>query len=164
MILELLLVALLTFLPFLELRFSIPFGILEGTIHLPFGISLSGLGLPIVPVFLTAILSNILLGLVLYPVLQYVDGFCHRSRYARHYIQLLDRSRRKMRPYVKKYGVFGASLFIGVPIPGSGVFSGSLGALVLGMSRRNFYKALVLGVLIAGLAMTLLTVTGMSIF
>ena len=46
------------------------------------------------------------------------------------------------------------AVFIGIPLPGSGVYTGALGAYLLGVDRRKFSVANVLGVLIAGAAVT----------
>ena len=43
------------------------------------------------------------------------------------------------------------ALFIGVPLPGTGAVTGAVGAFLLGFSRRRFYLANCLGVLMAGI-------------
>ena len=46
------------------------------------------------------------------------------------------------------------ALFIGIPLPGSGVYTGAFGSYLLGLDRRKFAIANVVGVLIAGAAVT----------
>ena len=56
------------------------------------------------------------------------------------------------------------ALFIAIPLPVSGVYTGSLGAFVLGLNRKQFYRSCILGVLIAGTLVTLITLGGIAIF
>lgn len=154
----------LTFLPFVELRLSIPVGILNGTVPLFFGLSVSGLALNPLVVYFTATITNILLGFGIYELLVVLDKHLRRSPINYRYTQFLDTARRSLSPYVKKYGIYGVALFIALPIPGSGVYIGSVGSHVLGLSRKDFRYACVLGVIIAASLVTLLTLTSQSIF
>ncbi len=66
--------------------------------------------------------------------------------------------------FTEKYSALGLALFIAIPLPGSGVYMGTLGAFVLGLERKKFLIASAVGVTLAGIIVTLLTMTGMSIF
>jgi uncharacterized membrane protein len=164
MIIPILIIILLTFMPLVELRLSIPVGILQGSIHLPYGITLNGLGMNPIIVFVIAVLSNILLGFALFHIWNSLDKMLRNSFVKKPYTKFMNKSHRKVKKFVDKYGILGVALFIGIPLPGSGVYAGSLGAFVLGLDRKHFYKATIIGVLIAGILVTLLTVTGMAIF
>ena len=154
----------LTFTPFVELRLSIPVGILQGSIHLPFGIELTGMGMNWLLVAGICIVSNIILGIILYHVFELLDSWLRRSFMKKAYIRFSNKSHKKIHKFVEKYGVLGVAVFIGLPVPGSGVYTGTLGAFLIGLDRKSFYKACVLGVFMAGTIVTLLTVTGMAIF
>jgi uncharacterized membrane protein len=164
MIVPILIVVLLTFMPLVELRLSIPVGILSGSVNLPFGITLSGLGMNFVIVFVIAVLANILLGFLLFHFWEFADEWLRKSRVKKHYSKFMNKAHRKLKKFVDKYGVLGVALFIGIPIPGSGVYTGSLGAFVLGLDRKHFYKATIIGVLIAGILVTAITLGGISLF
>ena len=144
------LLTLITLIPALELRASIPFGIFGNE---RWGIPPGVLGWP--GVVLVCVASNIVLGwvvfLVMGPAMRLLDRFPWFARQAEPW---LERARRKLHPYVEKYGTIGVALFIGVPLPGSGVYTGAVGSYLIGMSRRNFAVANVLGVVIAGAAVT----------
>jgi uncharacterized membrane protein len=154
----------ITFLPFVELRLSIPVGILTGTIYLPFGLTLSGLGLNPLLVFITALITNIILGFLVFNLVHIFDKRLRNSRIKKPYSSFMDRSHRKIGRYTEKYGTLGVAIFIGLPIPGSGVYMGSLGAFMLGLKKKQFYLATILGVTIAASIVTILTVTGKGIF
>ncbi len=164
MIIPILIIILLTFLPFVELRLSIPVGILSGSIDFPFGITLSGLGMNPVIVFAIAVLSNILLGFFLFHVWKSFDHKLRKSIIKKQYSKFMDKSHKKLKKFVDNYGTIGVAFFIGIPFPGSGVYAGSLGAFVLGLDKKHFYKACILGVLIAGILVTIITLGGISIF
>ena len=60
-----------------------------------------------------------------------------------------ERTQHKLHPYVEKYGEWGLAVFIGVPLPGTGAYTGAFGAFLLGLDKRKFLVANALGVLIA---------------
>ena len=164
MLKELLILIGIVMLPFIELRLAIPVGILSGTMYLPYGIHMSGLGLEPLLVFFTAVLSNIFLGFIVFNFLTIFDKRLRNTRISKYYVRLLERSRKKVHRQVEKYGILGLAVFIGLPIPGSGIYSGSLAAFVLGFSKRNFYIANFIGVTLAGIIVTILTLIGNSLF
>ena len=55
-------------------------------------------------------------------------------------------------------------LFVGIPLPGTGAWTGALGASFLKMGIRSTALAVSLGVIIAGIIMTILTHLGLHIF
>ncbi|MBN1544406.1 small multi-drug export protein [Candidatus Woesearchaeota archaeon] len=148
MLREILGLVIITFLPLLELRASIPYGILQ-----------TGLGW--VNVFIVCVVTNILLGILVYFLL---DKFVHLvvkvKAIGRVYNRFVERTQKKITPYVDKYGTLGVALFIGVPLPGSGVYTGALGSYLLGLGYKRFFIACVVGVIIAGVAVTLITLFG----
>lgn len=135
---------LITLVPALELRASIPVGIF----------SMRG-ALPWQSVVLICVAANIVLGWGVFLVMGPAFTFVRRwAWFERRIWPLLERTRRRVHPYVEKYGELGVAVFIGIPLPGSGVYTGALGAYLLGVDRRKFAVANVIGVLIAGAAVT----------
>ena len=57
---------------------------------------------------------------------------------------------------IRKYGRWGLLLFVGIPLPGTGAWTGALIATLLRMKKRESLPFIFLGVLIAGLIMSLL--------
>ncbi|NOY82101.1 MAG: small multi-drug export protein [Kiritimatiellaeota bacterium] len=144
-----------TLIPALELRASIPYGVLGNE---KLGITPGMMSWPVV--VLVCVVANIVLGWgvfwVLGPCFNRLDRFAWFSRCFR---PILDRTRARLKPYVDRYGTLGVAVFIGVPLPGSGVYTGALGAFLLGVDRRKFAVANVLGVLIAAMVVTGVTLT-----
>lgn len=155
----------ITLLPAFELRASIPVGILEGRLDLPFGLAIEGMGLSWPFVFAVCVVSNAILGIVLYPIL---DRFIHLLEripiIGRFWEGFVKRAQRRIHPYVERWGAVGVALFVAIPLPGSGSYTGAVGAYVLGMSYRRFILANTLGVTLAGIAVTAIVLTGSGLF
>ncbi|MCK5806075.1 MAG: small multi-drug export protein [Lentisphaeria bacterium] len=163
MIKQIILLILVTLIPALELRASIPFGMLYGSER--FGIQEGALSWPFVVLICMA--ANIVLGWGVYWVLAPILAWFERFSWFRRWIlPIMEHMRQKLKPYVDKYGEMGVAVFIGIPLPGSGVYTGAVGAFLLGLDRRKFAVANVIGVLIAGTVVTavcLLVQTGMDL-
>ena len=65
---------------------------------------------------------------------------------------------------VQKYQYIGLWLFVAIPLPGTGAWTGSLAAAFLDMRLKNALPAVVLGVLTAGCIMLGLTHMGINLF
>jgi len=143
---------LVTFIPGLELRASIPYGI-------------TVLGMPWIKVVIITFITNILLGPIVYILLNnFVHIVIKINFFNKIYEKFVIRTRHKIENKVEKYGELGLALFIGVPLPGSGVYTGALAAFILGLNFKKFLIATVIGVFIAGILVTIATLTGVGIF
>lgn len=138
-----LLLVLITLIPALELRASIPYGVLINT-ELQWG-TVAGI----------CVLANIILGFGVFWIMGPCFNFLRQWDWFERVIWPgLEKTQRKLHPYVEKYGELGVALFIGIPLPGSGVYTGAFGSYLLGLNRRKFVIANLIGVLIAGTAVT----------
>ncbi|MBU0459876.1 MAG: small multi-drug export protein [Nanoarchaeota archaeon] len=140
----------LTLLPFLELRASIPYGVFNTNLSLT-------------AIFFICVLTNILLAPLIYFFLNNIIYLFLKINFINKlYQKTVSRVQRKAHKYVEKYGILGLAIFIGVPLPGSGVYSGALAAYILGFKFKDFFKAAVIGVLIAGVIVLLVSTAGES--
>ena len=143
---------LLTLVPGLELRASIPYGIIKGDFHWTI-------------VFLICVTANIVLGPIVYLLL---DKFVYLLEkiplFHRIYNKFVERTQKKVQKPVEKYGELGIAIFIGVPLPGSGSYTGAFGAYLLGLGYRKFIIANIIGVLIAATIVTAIVLTGDGVF
>ena len=55
-------------------------------------------------------------------------------------------------------------LFVGIPLPGTGAWTGTLAASILDMDFKSSILAVMLGVLLAGIIMLLVSVAGVGLF
>ena len=149
---ETLWIILLSMSPVFELRAGIPYGIISTDLHWSL-------------VFMIAVFSNILVAFILWFALRkFVHFFCQSKKFEKFYHKTVKKAQKKIHPYIHKYGIAGLALFIGMPIPGSGVYTGTLGAFVLGYHFKRFITAAIIGVIIAGLIVTAIMVTGTTVF
>ena len=65
---------------------------------------------------------------------------------------------------VAKYGFFALTMFVGIPVPGTGAWSGSLVSTILGFEPRKGFVSILLGVIMAGVILTLVLYGGLAIF
>jgi uncharacterized membrane protein len=155
----------ITMIPALELRASIPVGLLATDLDLPFGVHIHGMAFSWQAVFAVCVVSNFILGVLLYPVLGRLLLLLERiplvNRFWRYTV---ERTQRRIHPYVERWGMIGVALFIAIPLPGSGTYSGALGAFLMGMSYRRFLVANAIGVLVAGAAVTAVVLSGTGLF
>lgn len=63
----------------------------------------------------------------------------------------------KNKGQVERYGFWGLVLFVGIPLPGTGAWTGSLVAALLHMRFRKAFAAILLGIAIATIIMSLLS-------
>ena len=76
-----------------------------------------------------------------------------------------ERAGQKMVAKTGRKGLFLALLlFVGVPIPGTGAWTGTLGASFLNMGFKSAVAAVSLGVVLAGTIMALISTVGLHIF
>jgi len=65
---------------------------------------------------------------------------------------------------VKKYGFFALTMFTGIPVPGTGAWSGSLIATILEFDFKSAILSILLGVIMAGIIMTIACYGAVGIF
>ena len=79
-------------------------------------------------------------------------------------VKWLDKKVIKHKDQIEKYGFWGLVLFVGIPLPGTGAWTGCLIAAVLEMDRKKAFIAALLGVLIASIIMMLISFGFLKIF
>ncbi len=145
-----LLMALLSILPISELRGAIPYGYLNN--------------IPLYQCFIISVLVNAmapLLGYFFFSTLHKVlDKW---NAYHNFFEKTIARSRAKVGPQVEKYGLIGLMLFVAIPLPMTGAWTGTIGAWVLGLEKKKSTLFIQAGVLIAGIIVTLVVYTGAGI-
>ena len=96
--------------------------------------------------------ANALVAPLVYLFLSSLHKLLERWKpYRRLFDRIVERARRQVHAKVEKYGYAGLILFVAIPLPITGAYTGTLGAWILGMDRRKTILAVFVGVIIAGI-------------
>ncbi len=141
---------LLAAMPIIELRGAIPAGMVMGLDPLTSAtISFIGSMLPV---------PFILFGMK--PILE----FMRRFKWAEKFLDWIVNRTVKRAKNFDKYSFYGLMLFVAVPLPTTGVWTGSMAASIFGMKVKRSFFAILLGNLIAAFVITAGSTFAASIF
>jgi len=101
---------------------------------------------------LIAVVGNLVIAPIVLPLLNYLEQLVVKrwDVLERIYISVLRRARDHSEK-VRKYGLIGLVIFVAIPLPGTGAWTGSLVAYLLGFPRAKSVVLIELGVVIASL-------------
>lgn len=155
---QLILAIILSILPISELRGGMPVAIsyaLKNSIQ-------------IFPIFLLIVFSNILAVFVVFFFLDFLNDKLLKIRvYKKFFDFYLERIRKKANKLNKKIstaGYIALALFVAIPLPATGAWTGAFIAWFLGLERKKSILAIALGVLIAGLIVLFATLGIIKLF
>lgn len=135
---------LVSMVPLIELRGGVPIAV--------------GMRLPYLPSLLICIVGNMLPVPIIYlfarKVLEWGKDKKYIGKFFTYCIEKGERGGQKLMEKAGKRGLFVAlMLFVGIPLPGTGAWTGTLAASFLNMGFKETTKAVILGVILAGLIM-----------
>ena len=137
-------------LPITECRLTIPFGILV-------------FGLPWYLVFFICVIANAIIGVFLIVALDWLINVFSRIGFFNRLIEkLIYSSKGKYHKY-NRFKSSGLLLFVGIPLPGTGAWTGALVSYVIGLHKGLSMIAIIQGVILSGIIMTILSLTGKAI-
>ena len=147
-------VFLVSMVPLVELRGAIPYGVLFGlALWLTFVIAVLGNMLPVPFIYLFA--RRILLWGKDKPVIGRFFTFC---------LEKGERGGEKLQAKAGRGLFWALLLFVGIPLPGTGAWTGTLAASILNMGLKMSTLACMGGVVLAGCIMGALSLMGISVF
>jgi len=146
MILKYILVFLVSMVPLVELRGAIPMAeAMDLNIFLYYPIAIIGNMLPVPVIYLFA-----------RKVLEWGKDKKFIGKFFTWCLQKGEKGGKKLKDSAGENGVFWALLlFVGIPIPGTGAWTGTLAASILDIGFKKSSIAVMLGVLLAGIIMSL---------
>ena len=145
-----LIVFLISMVPLIELRGSIPIGLS----------SLWGDPIQVLPLYIICILGNMLPVPFIYlfarKVLEWGVDKKIICKFFKWCLEKGEKGGKKLQEKAGKTGLFFALLiFVGIPLPGTGAWTGTLAASILDMDFKRSILAVMLGVILAGIIMGL---------
>ena len=141
-------VLLISMLPFIELRGSIPTGIL--IFHMdPF------------TVFIISVIGNLIPVPFILILFEKIEIWLRKYDFwAKLMDRIFEKTRKRASKKVEEYEALALISFVAIPLPGTGAWTGALIAYLFGLDLKKSFFYIVIGVLIAGIAVTLLSTGG----
>jgi uncharacterized membrane protein len=134
-------------LPVAELRGALPIGI--NLFHLPLWKTL-----------LLAIVGNMIPIFLVVLLLEKVVALLEHIKVFRRFFEWLFKRTRSKSGTIAKYEFWGLAIFVGIPLPGTGAWTGAVAAVAMDMPYWRSLLSIFLGVLMAAAAVTLLCLLG----
>lgn len=139
------LVFIISILPILELRGGL--------------IAAALLGLDPIPSYIISIVGNILpvpfILLLMSKILEWMRK--SKVKVFNKFAGFLDRKVEKNKEKIEKFGYWGIVLFVGIPLPGTGAWTGSMIASALELDKKKTFGAVMIGIFMASIIMMLLS-------
>jgi uncharacterized membrane protein len=114
-------------------------------------------GIPFAKAFILCYLGNIVPLPFILLFLRKVFSWLERFRLTEKLVRKLEEKARKGGAKLGRYESFGLFVFVAIPLPGTGGWTGTLIAVILDMKIKRAFPAVALGVLAAGGIMSVLT-------
>ena len=134
---------LVSMVPVVELRGGIPFGVAAG--------------LPVWLAWLAAVIGNILpTPFIIVYIRRVFQWMRRRMPRFNGVVDKLEQKAHLKGKSVTKYKYLGLAIFVAIPLPGTGAWTGALAAAFLDMPLRKALPSIIAGVLVAGIAISIL--------
>lgn len=114
-------------------------------------------GVPFLTAFIVCFLGNILPIPFILLFLRKVFAFLENFRYTQRLVRSLESRARKKQGLIQKYSLPGLFLLVAIPLPGTGAWTGALVSVLLDIQIRKAFPTISLGVLAAGIIMSILS-------
>ena len=115
------------------------------------------LGVEFIKAFIICYIANILPVPFILLFINWIFNKMSKWKPTKKIVDWLSNKTLKKKEQIDKYGYFGLFLFVGIPLPGTGAWTGSLLAILLNLEKKKSFIAIALGVLAAGIIMSLLS-------
>ncbi len=145
MILDLLTAMLWSLSPFGESKLGIPYGIMRG--------------LNSYVVLIACFLANLLVFPLMMFFLENINRYLIKWRfYKKSAIYIAKRAKIGSAAKIKKFGFFGLVLFVMIPLPGTGVYAGSIASYLLKIEKKKAFFANAIGIFFSSIIIWALTI------
>lgn len=148
---NLLIVFLISAVPFIEQRGAIPVGII-------------GYGFDPFTVFCVSLIGSLIPFPFIYFFVRPLFDFIKRKTRFGKWIEKIEKKTLAKSGQIQKYEAWGLLLFVGIPLPGTGVWTGSLAAVLLNLRFKYTFIAVLGGAIVSAVLITLASTGIIAIF
>ena len=114
-------------------------------------------------VFILCVIANAAVGVFLIFTLDWLISIFSRINIFKKLLnKFIDRSENKFEKY-QRFKSNGLILFVGIPLPGTGAWTGALVSYIIGLNKGLSILSIILGVILSGIIVTILSLTGQKI-
>ena len=107
--------------------------------------------------YIVCVFANIIIIPFVLFLMEHIFNLLEKVKIFKKIITKWKKSAEKKKSSIEKYGYLGLMLFVGIPIPGSGAWTGCLIAVILGLDKKKSFIAALLGVVLASIIMMILS-------
>ena len=111
------------------------------------------LGVPVAKAIPLCVLGNIIPVQFILLLITPIFGWMKKTRIFRPLVTKLENKAMSKSDRIEKYEFWGLVLFVGIPLPGTGAWTGSLIAALLGIKFKKAFPAIVFGICMATVIM-----------
>ena len=107
--------------------------------------------------FIICFIGNILPVPFILLLIEKIFELLKKWNFTKKIINKLEKKTLEKSDQITKYGYLGLLLFVGIPLPGTGAWTGSLLAVLLNLNKKKSFIYISLGVLLAGIIMSIIS-------
>jgi len=137
----------ISMLPVVELRLAIPYGVLVQKLEWTNVMLISSLG-------------NYLAAILVFLFIKYLSEYFMKYKIFSLILDWIFKRTRKKGSRIEKYKLYGLILFVGIPLPLTGAWTGCIASYLFNISVKNTLLGTFLGICMSALIVTTLTLLG----
>ena len=136
---------LVSMVPVVELRGAIPLAVVNG--------------MDIIPAFILSVVGNLIpVPFIIIFIRKVFKWMRQKSSKLETIVEKLEAKADRQKEKVLKYEFWGLMILVAIPLPGTGAWTGAMVAAMLDMSLKRAFPAILVGVIVAGIIVSLATV------
>lgn len=130
-------ILILAAIPIIEQKAAIPIGVVAG--------------LPVWEVYIITLIGAIIPSPIIIWFIEHIFTYLKRYPALDRLITHFEEKTRKKSGNIEKYKLLGLFIFVAIPLPGTGVWTGSLASVLLGLEKKEAVVTVFLGAAVCGL-------------
>lgn len=115
------------------------------------------LGVDFIPGYLCSIIGNVLPIPIVLLFLEKIFNLLKNIKFTKNLVNKIENKIMSKKGQIEKYGYLGLLLFVGIPLPGTGAWTGAGLAVLLNLDKKKSFIVILLGVILASIIMSILS-------